>query len=53
MLAVTLHKSLACTYIFKNELFPTVVVKQRQHVDAVECRTFFSGLINTFVFDIL
>jgi hypothetical protein len=34
----------------KNEPFPTTAVQQWQNVDAVGCRTFFSG---TFVFDIL
>ena len=40
-------------FIFENELFPTTAVQQRQHVDAVGCGTFFSGLISMFVFDIL
>jgi hypothetical protein len=41
------------SFIFENELFPTSAVQQRQHVDAVGCGTFSSGLISKFVFDIL
>jgi hypothetical protein len=52
MRSVTLQKA-SCLYIFLNELYPTTLVQQRQNVDAVRCRTFFSWLINIFVFDIL
>jgi len=52
MRSVTLRK-IRRLYIFENELFPTVAVQQRQHVDAVGCVTFFSGLISMFVFDSL
>jgi hypothetical protein len=49
----TLYKT-SFTYIhFENELFPTMAGQQRQHVDAIGCRTSFSGLISMFVFDIL
>jgi hypothetical protein len=40
-------------YIFENELLPTAAIRQGQHLDAVRCRTLFSGLISMFVFDIL
>jgi len=30
-----------------------MAVQQRQYVDAVRCRTFLSGSISMFVFDIL
>jgi hypothetical protein len=40
-------------YIFLNELCPTTAVQQRQHVDAVGYRKFFSGLVSIFIFDIL
>jgi hypothetical protein len=30
-----------------------MALQQRQHVDAVRCRTCFSGMISIFVFDIL
>jgi hypothetical protein len=44
--SITPYKtSCICTYIFQNELFPTTAVQQRQHVDAVQCRTVVSGLI--------
>jgi hypothetical protein len=48
-------KRLACmqTYIFENGLFPPAAVQQKQHVDAVGCRTFSSRLIRMPVFDIL
>jgi len=46
-----LHK--AYMYIFYNEFFPLPAVQQRQHVDAVERRTFFSRLLIVFVCDIL
>jgi hypothetical protein len=36
-----------------NEFFPTIFVERRKHVDAVGCRTFYDGLIDMFVFDIL
>jgi len=36
----------------KHEPFQTTAVQHR-HVDAVGCRTFFSGLISMLVFDIL
>jgi hypothetical protein len=55
--SVTLHKTsriyMHSTYIFENEFFPTTAVQQRQHVNAAGCGTFFSDLINVFVFDIL
>jgi hypothetical protein len=39
--SVTLRKT-SCVYVhFRNELFPTTAVQQRQHVHAVECRTFY------------
>jgi hypothetical protein len=38
--------------LMKNELFPTTDARQRQHVEAVGGRTFFGGLVSTFVFDI-
>lgn len=37
--------------IFKMSYFQ--LVRQRQHVDAVRCRTFFGGPICMFVVDIL
>jgi hypothetical protein len=40
-------------YVFDSELFRTMAVQQGQHVAAVGCHTFFSGLISVFVFDIL
>jgi hypothetical protein len=40
-------------YIFKNDLFLTNVVQQRQDVDVVRCCTFFGGLISMLVTDIL
>ena len=50
--SVTLHKT-SCIYIYiyiiENELFTTTVNEERQHVDQVGCRTFFSGLIIMFV----
>jgi hypothetical protein len=51
--SITLQKHLASTYIFEHELFPTAAVQQRQHVDALGCRTIFSGLSSRSVFDIL
>ena len=47
---VTLHKT-SCIYIYiiENELFTITVNEERQHVDQVGCRTFFSGLIIMFV----
>jgi len=39
--------------MFENEFFPTTVVQHRQDVDEEGRRTFFSGLINIFVFAIL
>jgi hypothetical protein len=41
------------TYIFENELLPTTVVLQRQHLDALRGHRFFSELRSIFVFDIL
>ena len=39
--SITLLKtSYIYTHIFENKLFPTTAVQQRQHVDAVGCRTF-------------
>ena len=38
---------------FENELFPTTVVEQRQHVVVVGCHMVCSGLISMFAFDIL
>jgi hypothetical protein len=38
---------------FENEMFPTTPFQQRQQVDAVGCRTFFSWLISVFVSDVL
>jgi hypothetical protein len=49
----TATKHLAQAYIFEYELYPTTAVQQTQHVDAVGCPTFSSGLISMFVFDIL
>jgi hypothetical protein len=37
----------------ENEFFPTMAVQQAQHVNAVECRTFFNGLIIIYVCNIL
>ena len=52
MHSVTFHKTY--TYIsFLNEFGPSTAVQQRQHVDAVRCRTFFSGVISMSVFHIL
>jgi hypothetical protein len=51
-LSITPHKA-SCTYIFHNELFPTPSVQQRQHMDAVGCHTFITGLISMFMFDIV
>jgi hypothetical protein len=39
--------------IFENELFPTVMVQQRQQGNALWCCMFLNGLISMFVFDIL
>jgi len=39
--------------MFENELLPPAAFRQRQHVDAVQCRTYFNGLISVLVFDIL
>ena len=38
-----LQKRLAYTYIFENELFPTSVFQQRQHLDAAGCQMFLVG----------
>jgi len=46
-------KHLTYKYIFENKLFPATAVQLRQHVEAVGCRASFSGLMSTFVFDIL
>ena len=40
-----------CTVIFENELFPTVMVQQRQQMDVLDCCKTFSELISMFVFD--
>ena len=50
--SITLYKSYY-TYIthFSEKAFPTMAVQQRQHVDAVVCRTCFSGLVGLYVFD--
>ena len=48
---MTVYKHPAYTYIFENEVFPTKVVQQRQHVDAVGWGTFLSELTSMFVFD--
>ena len=34
-------------------MFPTTAVQRRQHVEAVGCRMFASGLTSTFVFGVL
>jgi len=43
------------TYVrtFENELLPPAAFQQRQHVDAVQCRKYFSGLISMLVFDMV
>ena len=48
------------TFVFRNftnmpnnEFFPTILVERRKHMEAVACRTFYDGLIDMFVFDIL
>ena len=41
--SITVQKLLAYTYIFENELFPTSLFQQRQHVDAVGCQMFLVG----------
>jgi len=41
------------TYIFENELCPTIAFQQRQHLVAVGYRMFLSGMIGRFVFVIL
>jgi hypothetical protein len=41
------------TNVSNNEFFPATVVEHRTHVEAVGCRTFYDGLIDMFVFDIL
>lgn len=38
--------------MFENELLPHTMVQQGKHVDAVKCRTLFSGLISMLGFDI-
>jgi hypothetical protein len=45
----------SCTYAHFGEsvLLPTRALQQSQHLDVGGCRTFFSGLICFFVFDIL
>ena len=39
--------------MFENQLLQAMAVQQRQHVDAVGCLTYYGGLIDIFVFDIL
>ena len=36
------------TYVFENELIPTMATQQKQHVDGVGCYTCLSGLISMF-----
>jgi len=45
-------KHLEYTY-FENDLIPTSVIQQRQHVDGRERRISFGRVTNMFVFDIL
>lgn len=40
-------------HISENELFPTMEILQKQHVDTVQCHTFLSMLISMIIFDIL
>jgi hypothetical protein len=47
------QNALQSTYIFENQLCPTMAVQQRQHVDVIGCGMIFSGLIGMFVFHIL
>jgi len=41
--STTLQKLLAYTHIFENELFPTSVFQQRQHLNRVGCQIFLVG----------
>ena len=46
MLHKITQKHLAnCTLIFETELFPSVMVQKRQHLDVLGCHIAFSGLI--------
>jgi hypothetical protein len=52
---IILHKTsgIYTHYICENRLFPTMVIQQRQHVEAVGCRTCVTGLIGVCVLHIL
>jgi len=39
--------------MFENELLPPTMVQQGKYVDAVKCRTLFTGLSSILGFDIL